>query len=271
MDVESLRKRIVYRVPGMDTAVVQRDVAYQHISDPALRMDVYAPHGLDVNARLPAVIFIHGGPISPDTLLRPKDWGVYMAYGELMAASGLVGVTFNHRLYGRDFLETASRDIAAAIGYVRHHADALKVDAGRLCLWAFSGGGPQLGPFLREPPAGTRCMVSYYATLDLRPIMRSETPPISDEILQRFSPVAFLQEGAMLSVPMLIVRAGRDYPVINETVDAFVQAALALNAPIELVNHPEGQHGFDILDDSERSRDIIARTVAFIRGQLLYS
>ena len=43
----------------------------------------------------------------------------------------------------------------------------------------------------------------------------------------------------------------------------FVQEALAGNAPLELMNNPAGRHGFDILDDDERSREIIARAVAF--------
>lgn len=42
-----------------------------------------------------------------------------------------------------------------------------------------------------------------------------------------------------------------------------MQEALAGNAPLELMNHSAGRHGFDILDDDERSREIIARAVAF--------
>ena len=51
--------------------------------------------------------------------------------------------------------------------------------------------------------------------------------------------------------------------MINQSIDAFVQEALAGNAPLEVMNHPTGRHGFDILDDNDRSREIIARAVAF--------
>jgi dienelactone hydrolase len=64
-------------------------------------------------------------------------------------------------------------------------------------------------------------------------------------------------------LPMFVARAGLDQPLINESIDEFVQEALAGNALLELMNHPAGRHGFDILDDDERSREIIARAVAF--------
>lgn len=51
--------------------------------------------------------------------------------------------------------------------------------------------------------------------------------------------------------------------MINQAINVFVMEALAGNAPLELMNHSAGRHGFDILDDDERSREIITRAVAF--------
>ena len=49
----------------------------------------------------------------------PKDWGICIFWGRLVAASGLVGVTFTHRLSGeKTSLEDAASDLAAAIGYI---------------------------------------------------------------------------------------------------------------------------------------------------------
>jgi hypothetical protein len=48
----------------------------------------------------------------------------------------------------------------------------------------------------------------------------------------------------------------------------FVQEALARNLPLELMTHPTGQHALDILDDDERSRKIIERTLAFLKRRL---
>ena len=68
---------------------------------------------------------------------------------------------------------------------------------------------------------------------------------------------------------MLIARAGQDDPRLNATVDAFRGGgAQAERCPFEVLNHPDGRHGFDILDDDARSREIIARTFAFLKANL---
>jgi len=41
-----------------------------------------------------------------------------------------------------------------------------------------------------------------------------------------------------------------------------------LGATLDLLNHPEGRHGFEILDDDARSRQIIRRTLDFLRDRL---
>jgi len=40
------------------------------------------------------------------------------------------------------------------------------------------------------------------------------------------------------------------------------------NRPITLVNHAEGPHSFDLLDDSETSRRIIRQVLDFLTSQL---
>jgi len=47
--------------------------------------------------------------------------------------------------------------------------------------------------------------------------------------------------------------------------DDFVAEALRANTALELMNHPAGEHGFDIATDDARSRQIIARTLAFMK------
>jgi hypothetical protein len=38
------------------------------------------------------------------------------------------------------------------------------------------------------------------------------------------------------------------------------------NLVLEVMTHPNGQHGFDILDSDDRSREIIARTIEVLRS-----
>jgi acetyl esterase/lipase len=264
--MNDLSRRIVYRVAGMESVAIMRDLVYQRDGDTDLLMDVYVPSGLAPRERRPVVFFVHGGPLALE-MQPPKEWGVYLSYGELAAASGLIGVTFNHRFYSPQQLEQAAADVAAAIAYVRARAGDLHADADRTCLWAFSGGGPLLSMVFRERPPHIKCVVAYYALLDLRHLSAPSSEPEHDAPVQKFSPAAYLRDGSA-GLPVFVARAGLDRPVINQSIDLFVQEALAANALIDVANHPDGRHGFDFLDDEPRSHEIIARTLEFIKTHL---
>lgn len=260
-----LGKRIVYSVAGMATITPQRHV-YRRDNGEELLLDVYLPPSPARPRATPALCFVHGGPIPP-TMLPPREWGVFQSYGQLAAASGLVGVVLNHRLYAPTAYAIAEDDVKAAVDFVRAAGDALGVDGDRIGMWAFSGGGPLLSWGLRERPSFLRCLVAFYAILDLRHL----APPNADtgliERMHRMSPAAHLTNGSTLP-PMLVARAGLDSPMINTSIDVFVRDALAANASLDVLNHSRGQHGFDVLDDEARSRDVIARAITFVQAQL---
>ncbi len=83
-----------------------------------------------------------------------------------------------------------------------------------------------------------------------------------------YAVLAGLEDDARHLPPMLVARAGLDSPSLNATIARFVDAALAGGAVLDLLNHPGGRHGFDILDDDERTKQIIRRTIAFLRDHL---
>ena len=263
-------KPIVYKVPGMDAVEVRRDIIFKTADATDLKMDIYIPPGLADGVRVPLIVFIHGGFIPRTITFLPKDWGVFQSYGRLAAASGFIGVTFNHRYWGwtREDMERSFGDVLDAIRYVRDHAGDHHADAGRAALWAFSGGGPHLSIPLREKLDGVRCLVSFYAILDLGPAAKSQSLDPEKEGSAGFSPITYLRKEGPRLPPMFIGRAGRDAPSLNETVDRFIARALELNEMIEVMNHPGGRHGFDILDDDARSREVIARALEFVKAHL---
>jgi dienelactone hydrolase len=199
--------------------------------------------------------------------MSPKDWGGYQSYGRLAGASGFVGITFNHRFYGSKEAADAAGDVDALVAHVRANAEALRVDPDRLALWAFSGGGTFLSRPLAQRPTHVRALVSYYAILDNRVPPPGAPNVLSDEERRALSPAAQLAPGAPFPY-MLIARAGKDNPLLNATVDTFLREALAAGVPLELLNHPTGQHAFDILDDDARSKEVLARTLEFLKTHL---
>jgi acetyl esterase/lipase len=261
-----IKMRIVYRVPGMDQVQVRRNLVYRIVGETRLELDVYSPPDARPGARRPAVILVHGGPVPEGA--RPKNMGVFLSYGELLAASGFTAVTFSHRFYGPGALADAAGDIAAAVAHVRSHAEELGVDPDRIALWAFSGGGPFLSAPLREQWPFVRAIVAYYTVLNLQVPPPGAAGGVADETRREFSPLRYLETAGEKTPPLFVARAGRDHPWLNATIDRFVQEALARNAALELMTHPAGQHGFDILDDDDRSREIIARTLDFLKRRL---
>jgi acetyl esterase/lipase len=172
------------------------------------------------------------------------------------------------RFLAPERLPGAAADAEAALRYVRRQAAELGVDEQRLGVWAFSGGGPLLSFALRGAPAHVRALVAYYAALDIREAPPGEPDVLGPEVRRDLSPLHHLRAEGGRVAPLLVARAGRDQPLLNAGIDRFVQEALAVNASIDVMNHPSGRHGFDILDDDARSREIIARTVAFLRARL---
>lgn len=269
-DDDFFRKRIVYEVPGMSGIEARRDIVYGSAADGDLTMDVYLPPGLGADERRPGVLFVHGGPVPAAVWPGVKDWGVFISYGQLLAASGFVAVAFNHRYLDLRELAASWSNVAAALAFIRDQASAFHLDGDRLAVWVFSGGGPLIAPLLRDRPPHVRALVAYYAALDLASARGKTTQTIiSDEAARDFSPAGcFPDDGAYDGPPILVARAGKDSALLNGTIDLFVQRALAANAPLDLMNHPAGRHGFDILDDDNRSREIIARTVEFLKSHL---
>lgn len=257
-------KPLVYAVAGMDKVQVERDLVYKHAGSKDLKMDIYRPG--DAPMKLPAILFIHGGFLPPNLRTEPKDWRIFSDYGRLVAASGFVGVTFNHRLYESWMsVENSTSDLADAIAYVRNHADSYGVDKDRIVLWAFSGGGPLLSLAIRDPQPYIRCMVSYYALLDLLESEKESRGTLSEQSLLEFSPLHQLQVSTRPIAPLFIARMGQDHPNITASVDHYITAALARNMTLTVSNDPRGQHGFDVEDDTDASRAVIQETMEFVK------
>ena len=264
---EIVMKPLVLSVPGMDKVKVQTNLKYTDTPDRNLLMDVYTPPGLGKSKKLPAVIFVHGGAGSENTA---KDWGIYTSWGRLIGASGLAAVTFSHRLTPqRKSFDDSANDLNAAINYVRTNADTLNIDKDRICLAAFSAGGVLLAPAMRDKPPYIRCLVNFYAYMDVQQAGNLFIANESKESLQKYSPINLLEKDAEKIAPLFIARAGRDQvPMLNDSIDRFIREALTRNVPLTVVNHPSGVHGFDNQDDDERSREIIRDAIAFMKMHL---
>jgi len=267
------RMPVVYSVPGMDKVEVRSEITYKSAevngAKTALKLDAYLPAG---SAKAPAVVFISGGGAEG----APRDFrdaGVYQSYGKLLAASGFVAISYSKR-YARGPAGTSNgaEDTRDLIAYLREHAAELRVDKERIAVWAFSAGGLMLAPFLHEAPAYVRAIACFYCVSDVTQESWAGVAGVTPEQVQQaatvYSSAYQIHNSDHAMPPIFVARAGLDNASLNRGIDRLVQEALTKNLLIELWNHPTGRHGFDVLDDNARSREIIARAVQFLRTNL---
>ncbi|MEU0333828.1 alpha/beta hydrolase [Streptomyces sp. NPDC006193] len=215
-------------------------------------VDLYVP---DAAGPRPAVIFVHGGPVPAGARPKPRDWPTLVGYARLAAAEGVIGVTLDHRLHDVADYERAAADVTAAVELVRSDP---RVDAGRIALWFFSAGGLLAADWLTEPPAWLRCLAASYPIL----------APLPNWGLtgSRFHPVGAVAHAG--SLPVVLLRAGRESPEIAATVEAFVTAAEDGGAHLELIDVPNGRHGFETLDAPEEVRPALRHAVRSVVAHL---
>jgi dienelactone hydrolase len=186
-----------------------------------------------------------------------RGWGVYKDYGRLIASSGLAAVIPDKRFTPAQSAEVAAEDTLDLLGHIRRNAVSYGVDAGHICLWTFSAGG-SLAYLGIQPENGLACVVSYYG-------------------LGSTVPRPALQQHASQMPPLLLVRAGRDNAQLNNVIDLFASLALALNAPVTIVNYAAGLHAFEIEDVRPETKEpsnvaeaerILRLTIDWIRDRV---
>ncbi len=260
---EAASKPVVYHVPGMDAVTIQRDVAYATSDAGRLTMDLYRPPDWKANTRLPAVVFVIGySDLGAERMLgcKFKEMESYVTWAKLVAASGLIGITYeNHDPMG---------DLDALFRHIHENAEALGIDQQRIGLWSCSGNVPRALDALMQKRDLKCAALCYGVTLDLdgssgvaeAAKMWRFANPTAGKSVRDLPP----------DVPLFIARGGCDeVPQLNEALDRFVAHAVAANLPITLANHPTGRHAFDIMDDGEPSREMIRQILAFLRFHLL--
>lgn len=262
--------RIVYQLPGMDQVPAHKDIVYKTVESEDLKMDIYYPLDMQPKSAHPAVILVHGGS-QPQHAEQVNEAQPFVSWSQLIAASGLIAVMFKHRTdEGYSKLYEAGSDIDDLVHYVRSNSSILSIDPDALCIFAFSSGplyGLRTG--LRDTPAYIRCIVAYYGGMSLMSRKYFHFSAEEEDLAKEFSPVYHLShEDPAKIAPLFIAKAGLDRPFLNESIDEFVNIANERNIPITFMNHPTGEHGFDILNDDARSCEIIKATLAFLHEHL---
>ena len=227
-----VERPIVYQVEAMGTVEIEKNVVVKTADGNELNLDIYYPADFQKGQTLPAVIFANGG------IKAIPDWKVYQEWAKLMAAHGMIAI--NHR----SSWETRFQTIGWVLDYLHQNGAQHGVDGDHLSIWACSGNVTAAYPQVMDQHRDyLRAAVFYYGMPD------------------QFAP-------PRQNLPLLLVRAGLDSYSLNTKIDQFLTEALLADTPIEFINYLEGYHAFDVLNDTQESRNTIKRTVAYLQEKL---
>lgn len=249
------RKPLVLPTPSDSQYTVERNVVYRDSEEGRTLADVFLPS--DSDGKHPLSIFVHGGGGS-------KDLGQMQSFAAHAAAKGMAAMAFTYRL---DSLQLAASDTQAAVDFIRNAADEYSIDKDRICLWFFSTGGNFLAPFLAEQPEWLKCTVLYYGAMG-PDVFRAMGAQVSEADGSGLEPLPLLANSSDWKPAMFIAEAGTDHEALNAALRHFAQSAASEGWPVEYWNHPAGPHAFDILQDDQRSRAIIQRSLDFAKDNL---
>ncbi|MGH3496629.1 MAG: alpha/beta hydrolase [Nocardioidaceae bacterium] len=214
-------------------------------------VDLYLPAG---DGQRPVVLFVPGGPVPAEFEPRPRDWPVYHGYGGQAAARGVVGAVVDHRLHSLDDYDRAGADVVAAVDLVRAHE---RVDADRVALWFFSGGGLLCGSWLAKPPEWLRCIGLTYPIIDSLPDRKVDLA---------VRPIDALADAGDL--PIVLTRVGRERAEAASAVAEFVDTAQTNGNALEVVDVQRGEHGFDTLTRSDEACEAVESALGAVLGHL---
>jgi dienelactone hydrolase len=213
--------------PTATKVTVTKDVVYGRADTTTLRLDVYRPEGA-TSMRRPTLVFFNRA------FGAERSGDFYAAWARAVASRGLVAILPDLRggSEGGDFRML-----------VRHLVDrgsAVGVDPDAISVYAASGNAFAALPVLEDPAmTSVKSAVIYYGAAPIRDFR--------------------------LDLPVLVVRAGLDRPDMNRIIAELVTAAVAQNAPVTLLNHAGGYHGFEMFNNDDATRAVMEETIAFVR------
>ena len=258
------QKRIVYHIPKMKEVICHKEEVYHTVNGIKLHADIYVPPTSNMEISYPLVIIVND---YPDSIINNyfgidhKDLELYVSWAELIAASGMVAVTYQTQF--------SHSETDSLIRFLNENDSKYNIDLSRIALFGASANTLAAQSLMQNNDYNIKCAVFNYGIL-VTPDKKyySDIDSAANMYGFYFSDLREITE-IPVNIPLFVTRAGKDMQIVNETTDHFVAEAMKANAQLTYINYSEGQHDFDILDDTKISRSIIRQTVDFLTTHLI--
>ncbi len=262
------------------TATVRRvaDIRYGEVLGyRPLELDLYLP---SVDAPAPVIVYVHGGGWQRGTRRDPPPLIAADFYDQI-AAQGFAVAAVDYRLSGEARFPAPVEDVRTAVDWVRDHAAAYGLDAGRVFLWGDSAGG-HLALLAALTGAGVQATVAWFPVTDLlgMPSDLADAGGVPDRgpdsrearllgapassrpgLAREASPVTHASAAAP---PILLLHGTEDDLVPAAQSVRLAEALEAAGAPVELELVPGATHFWKGASDVDA---IIRRSIEFLRAR----
>lgn len=248
---------VLFELPGVDKVIVKKDIVYQNYADSTLKMDIYYPPDFKFQNKIPAIIIVYGCSNEGQLKLlgeQFRNWSVHISLCKIIAASGLAAIVYETVDPGNDLISLTK--------YIHSNNEKLSIDGTNIGAFTSSSNTPVAITNILDASTNVfKCAVVYYGIFLTK---ESEKLPQIDSVFGFQNPRLSEPINWNKNVPLFIVKAGLDNdPYAFRSLLDFSNNAINQNIPVTLINYPNGQHGFDFLDDNDTTKMIIKKTLDF--------
>lgn len=221
---------IAYDYIGAEELTIKKDITYCIVNNKVQSFDIYYPKDF-IPFRSKAVLFVNGGgPIDKNY----KSYPCYTSWGELSALNNIVGITFNWR-------SGKNEDINAMINYINTHTNELGISLQELTVF----------PLCRAVSNTINCVLEY--------------PDIKKVVLYYGKVSINTKVKKCTGMKFLIALGSKDKKYSAECNKWFIEQAKENSYQADILIHPYGVHGFDYANRDKYTKEIIERTLDFIK------
>lgn len=221
---------IAYQYTGQEDLLIKKDIVYKTIGDCNYTFDIYYPKNF-IAEETPLVLFINGGgPIK----MNYKDYACYTSWGELVALNNIIGITFNWE-------SGKYNQIEDMLNYLFDHEKELNISVNKICVF----------PLCRAVKSSINIILNY--------------PTIKDIILYYGKIDKNINISKINNMHFLMAMGAKDTKYPPNCNDWFIEKLKDTSNSIEILIHPNGEHGFDYINHDNDTKEIIEKTLLFMK------
>jgi acetyl esterase/lipase len=252
-------------------------ITYKTIEEISLKLYVFKPESIHPNAKLPAIVFFHGGG------WRDGPPSQFYPHCQYFASRGIISMTAEYRLknvHGTTPFECV-KDGKSAMRWVRTNANKLGIDPDRIAAGGGSAGGHIAAATavlegLNEEGEDTKISCIPNALVLFNPVLDNSPNGYGYERLKdrykEISPRHNIKPGMPPSIIFLGTLDGA-FPM--ELAKEYTQAVIKYGNHCELLIYPGQKHGFFNYSDGKNEyyyktvydADIFLESIGYISGK----